>query len=85
MQWANPEVGLPKVVGYLLMGLLIGPEELEIIPWSFVEGSYVMIELALSLIAVQVGINLKYERLKGLGKQILTVTLFEGVFAFLVV
>lgn len=85
MQWASPKAGIPKVVGYLLVGLLIGPEVLGVIPESFVEGSHVMIELALSLIAVLVGANLKYQRVKGLGKQILTITLFEGVFAFLAV
>jgi len=85
MQWASPKVGLPKVVGYLFVGLLIGPEVLGVIPEHFVEGSHVMIELALSLIAVLVGANLKYQRVKGLGKQILTITLFEGLFAFLAV
>ncbi|UFH58108.1 cation:proton antiporter [Sulfurovum mangrovi] len=85
MQWASPKVGLPKVVGYLFLGLLIGPELLGIIPLSFVEGSHVVIDLALSLIAVLVGANLKYQRVKGLGKQIMTITLFEGLFAFLAV
>lgn len=85
MQWASPKVGIPKVVGYLLLGVLIGPEVMGIIPLSFVEGSEVMIDLALSLIAVLVGANLKYQRVKGRGKQILTITLFEGLFAFLAV
>ncbi|MGC9351894.1 MAG: cation:proton antiporter [Sulfurovum sp.] len=85
MQWASPRVGLPKVVGYLLLGVLIGPELLGVIPLSFVEGSHVVIDLALSLIAVLVGANLKYQRVKGLGKQILTITLFEGLFAFIAV
>ncbi|MFT7879705.1 MAG: cation:proton antiporter [Sulfurimonas sp.] len=85
MQWISPKIGLPKVVGYLLLGVLIGPEVLGVIPHSFVEGSHIVIDLSLSLIAVLVGANLKYQRVKGLGKQILTITLFEGFFAFLAV
>jgi Kef-type K+ transport system membrane component KefB len=85
MQWTSPRVGVPKVVGYLLLGVVIGPELLEVIPLSFVEGSHVVIDLSLSLIAVLVGANLKYQRVKGLGTQILTITLFEGLFAFLAV
>ena len=85
MEWLSPKVGLPKVVGYLLLGLLIGPEILGIIPEHFIQDTHIIIDLALSMIAVLVGANLKYSRLKGMGKQIVSITFFEATFAFLFV
>jgi Kef-type K+ transport system membrane component KefB len=85
MEWLSPKFGLPKVVGYLLLGLLIGPELLGIIPEHFIQDTDIIIDLALSLIAVLVGANLKYSTLKGRGKQIVAITFFEAFFAFLFV
>ncbi len=84
-EWLSPKVGLPKVVGYLLLGLFIGPEMLGIIPEHFIQDTHIIIDLALSLIAVLVGANLKYSTLKGMGKQIVSITFFEATFAFLFV
>ena len=85
MEWLSPKVGLSKVVGYLLLGLVIGPEILGIIPEHFMQDTHIIIDLALSLIAVLVGANLKYRTLKGMGKQIVSITFFEATFAFLFV
>ena len=85
MEWLSPKVGLTKVVGYLLLGLTIGPEILGIIPEHFIQDTHIIIDLALSLIAVLVGANLKYSTLKGMGKQIISITFFEATFAFLFV
>ena len=85
MEWLSPKLRLPKVVGYLLLGLFIGPEILGIIPEHFMQDTHVIIDLALSLIAVLVGANLKYSTLKGMGKQIVSITFFEATFAFLFV
>lgn len=83
--WLSPKFGLPKVVGYLLLGLIIGPEVLGIIPKTFIQNTNIIIDVALSLIAVLVGSNLKYSTLKGMGKQIVSITFFEASFAFMFV
>lgn len=85
MAWLSTKVGLPKVVGYLLLGLIIRPETLGIIPKHFIQDTQIIVDLALSLIAVIVGANLKYSTLKGMGKQIVSITFFEATFAFLFV
>ncbi len=85
MEWLSPKLRLPKVVGYLFLGLLIGPEILGIVPEHFIQDTDIIIDLALSLIAVLVGANLKYSTLKGMGKQIISITFFEATFAFLFV
>lgn len=85
MEWLSPKVGLPKVVGYLLLGLFIGPEILGIIPEHFIQETHILIDLALSLIAVLIGASLKYSLLKEMGKQIVLITFFQALFAFLFV
>lgn len=85
MEWLSPKMHLPKVVGYLFLGLMIGPEVLAIIPKSFIQETNIIIDLSLALIAVLVGANLKYTTLKKMGKQILAITIFEASFAFLFV
>lgn len=85
VQWFSPKLGLPKVVGYLLVGLFIGPEILGIIPHHFIENTQIITDLSLALIAVLVGANLKYTKLKEMGKQIIMITLFEATFAFVFV
>lgn len=82
IQWLSPKVSLPKVVGYLFLGLIIGPELLNVIPESFVNESHFVIDMSLSLIAVMIGANLKYSYLKKTGRQIVFITIFEASLAF---
>ncbi len=84
-QWLTRKLPIPKVVGYLLVGLLIGPEILNIIPESFIEKSHFVIDMSLSLIAVMIGATLKFSQIKKVGKQVLYITFFEGTLAFITV
>ncbi len=83
VQWLSPKLSLPKVVGYLILGVIIGPQLLNIIPESFVGESDFVIDMSLSLIAVMIGAKLKFSYLKEIGKQALSITLFEATFAFI--
>jgi len=84
-QWLSPKLHIPRVVGYLILGLLIGPEILGFIPREFVENSYVITDLALSVIAVLVGATLKVSKLRGRGKEIISITLFQSFGTFICV
>lgn len=85
MEWLSPKLQIPRVVGYLTLGLIIGPEMLSIIPSKFVENSYIITDLALSIIAVLVGATLKISDLKGHGKEIMYITSFQSIGAFIAV
>jgi len=85
IQWFSTKLPIPKVVGYLVLGLLLGPEIFNIIPQSFIEKSHFVIDMSLALIAVMIGATLKFSQIKKVGKQVVSITLFEGTFAFLVV
>ncbi len=72
-----------NVVGYLILGLIIGPEVLNIIPQHFIDDSHVITDLSLSLISVLVGANLRYNVIKEVWKQITVISIFEAIFTFI--
>ncbi len=83
MKWVSSKLRLINVVGYLILGFIIGPEVLGVISYEFIEETHIITDLSLSLIAVLVGANLKYHVIKKVWKQIACVSLFETFFTFL--
>ena len=83
--WLSPRLGVPRVVGYLLLGLLIGPEILGIVPANFVHNSHLIIDISLSIIAVLVGATLKFSSLDGHKKEVIYITLYQAIGTFAVV
>jgi Kef-type K+ transport system membrane component KefB len=74
-----------NVVGYLILGFVIGPTTLNIVPQSFVDNTHIIIDLSLSLISVLVGANLKYDVLKDEWRQVAVVSVFEAIFTFVLI
>lgn len=81
----SPLVHIPKVVGYLLVGLLIGPQVLGFVPQYFVESSHIVTDLALSIIALLAGATLKAKKLNGHIREIVSITIFQSLTTFFVV
>ena len=81
----SPKMHIPKVVGYLLLGLIIGPEILSIVSDKFVKDSHVIMDLALSIIAVMAGSTLKLSKLRGHTREIVYITLAQSLGTFIVV
>jgi len=82
MKWISAKVGLLNVVGYLILGFIIGPSTFGIISYEFVEQTHIITDLSLSLIAVLVGANLKYNIIKEVWQKIGIVSFFETLFTF---
>jgi len=78
-------IGLPKVTGYILAGLILNPKLTHFIPESFVGHTAVVTNIALSFITFSVGGTLLFSKIRSLGKPIIFITLFEAEFAFLFV
>jgi len=76
-------LGILNVVGYLILGFIIGPEVLGWVSHEFIQNTEIITELSLALIAVLVGANLKYNVIKRVWKQIAAVSFFETLFTFL--
>ena len=71
-------LNLPKVSGYILAGVLIGPCCLDFIPVPIITHMGFVSDLALAFIAFGVGKFFKREVLLRTGKRILVITLFEA-------
>ena len=78
------KVGLPKVTGFILAGIILNPRLTHIIPMDFAEHTDLIINIALAFITFAVGGTLHYNKIKKLGRSITYITLFEGELAFLI-
>ena len=68
---------LPNVTGYLIGGLIIGPSLLGIIPQEAMGDLKIISEMALAFIAYGIGSEFNLNQLKKMGKNIVTITLFQ--------
>lgn len=83
--WLSLKLHIPGVVGYLVLGLIIGPEVLNFIPKEFVDNSHIITDICLSIIAVLIGATLKSSTLKGHGKEVFNITIFQSLATFIIV
>lgn len=74
-------LNLPKVSGYILAGILIGPCGLDMIPADMIENLSFVSDLALAFIAFGVGKFFKKEVIRKTGSKVLIVTFFEALTA----
>ena len=74
---------LPKVTGYLIVGLLVGPSLADtigyqgLIKWETLESIQILSELALALIMVIIGGQFKFEALRRWGSRLLKLSAGE--------
>jgi Kef-type K+ transport system membrane component KefB len=73
-------IKLPSITGYILAGVLVGPYGLELITPKNVEDLQLLNGLALSLIALNAGGEIKYSGLKKNLKSILSILFFQTLF-----
>jgi Kef-type K+ transport system membrane component KefB len=68
-------VGLPKITGFLVVGILAGPSVSELIPWGALDELRLIEKFALGLIALLAGGELKIQALRPAAKSIALTTL----------
>jgi len=78
-------IKLPSVTGYLIAGLLIGPYILGFVPKNAISNMEVISEVALGIIAFNIGSEFNINQLKKLGWKVITVTIFQSMGAFFAV
>ncbi len=82
---AAADIGLPRVTGYILLGLLVGPGVLGVISELQVDRLKPIDDIAISLIALAAGGELRISMLRERGKEILGIMGTEMVSVFTVV
>ena len=79
------KVGLPSVTGYILVGVLLGPSIANAIPGEVVAKLDVLTSIALSVVAYLIGGSLRLDTLRGIGRIVVWVTLFQSMGAWILV
>lgn len=83
---AARKIRFPRITGYLVIGMILSPSLLNIIPKGLIQGELTIItEIALGIIAYLVGGNLELKALKTVGKSVFSITLLEANGAWFVV
>ena len=76
---------LPSVTGYLVIGILIGPYVLNLVPAGVVEEMGIISDMALGFIAFSIGAEFKLYYLKKVGKAPIIIAILESLMAVVVV
>lgn len=76
---------LPSIVGFMIVGVILGPSVLNIIDESLEKQLSFMPQIALGLVALSIGMELRVTWLRKQGSGIVLTVLGEGLGAFIVV
>jgi Kef-type K+ transport system membrane component KefB len=73
------KIKLPSITGYLLVGILIGPSGINVVPEAQItQLSHIVTPVVLGVIAYMIGGSLPLSKIKGLKRNILVITCFEA-------
>lgn len=75
----------PLIVGYIIAGALMGPAVLNLIDHEKIVSMDIINTITLSFLGFGIGGELKWSKLKKLGKSIITIVIFEATATFLLV
>lgn len=76
---------LPNVTAYIVVGILIGPYCLDLIPQNVISGMDFLSDIALAFIAFSTGEFFKLSTLRKNGMKVVVITIFEALMATVVV
>ena len=75
-------IRLPSITGYILAGLIMGESVSGIITHDMSESLHILTEIALGIIALTIGGEFSFDKIRRTGVKIITITVFEALFAF---
>ena len=78
-------IKLPEITGYIFAGLLVGKSFLHIVPHEVEESLGIFTQIALGLIALTIGGEFSFSKLKRLGRDVAIITVVQIFAAFLMV
>lgn len=76
---------LPKIVGYLVAGVVLGPAGLDVVTLAATERLAVISQLAIALIAFLAGAELQWREVRGRGRQLVGLVTVELSIAFVAI
>jgi Kef-type K+ transport system membrane component KefB len=78
-------IRIPAITGYIMAGLIMGRSISGIITPEMSESLNILTEIALGIIALTIGAEFSFDKVKRTGAGVIIITLFEALFAFLFV
>jgi len=78
-------IKIPKVTGYMLTGLFVGPSVLGLISTGTLANMQLIIDVALGLILFAIGGEIEFQHLKAMGRRVIYIALAESAGAFVLV
>lgn len=81
------KIHLPSILGWLLTGMIIGPHALNWMTQGLLDSTWfhILSNIAEVAAGMLIGTELILREIKKSGKQIVTITMFEGIITFIVV
>lgn len=83
--WLLDKIGLPKIVGYIVVGIALSPNTITIIHQNTIEATEPLMAICLAFIAFEVGGALKWSKIKKHEKEILSITLFASLIPLILI
>jgi Kef-type K+ transport system membrane component KefB len=71
-------IKFPRVTGYILIGILIGPSVLALLSDHMVESFTIIRQVAIGFIGYTIGLELRFSKLKKTGKQVTIITFVQA-------
>lgn len=78
-------IKLPSIIGFMIIGIILGPSFLNIVNEEFQEKLSFITEIALGFVALSIGLELSFNTLKKQGKSIILIIFSESFMAFIFV
>jgi len=78
-------IKLPSLIGYMILGVILGPSLFNLLDESVQSSLSFITEIALALVALTIGLELKLSSLKKLGNGIIWIIFAESFGAFILV
>jgi Kef-type K+ transport system membrane component KefB len=72
------KIGIPKIIGYILTGIIFSPNSVDWIPQQIISDTNTLLSVSLAFIAFEVGGELKWQMIQRLEKEIVSITLMAG-------
>jgi len=82
---ASEKLKFPRITGYIIIGVLLSPSILGIIPKEAIGNLDIITDIALGFIAYLIGGSLRWEHLQKSAKSIAWITLFQSLGAWFLV
>jgi len=79
------KINFPAVTAYLLIGIIIGPNILNLVPLKIMDVSHLVSNFVLGIIAFSLGENFSIKAVRSAGKSVIWISVFEACCASLAV